>query len=232
MNGKIKKELWTTEEIISTITSFRDGCQGGGMVEVQNRVLTRLIQHFENAGKIEEDRDPPPWNRGKELCPNCNGWGCNVCYYKGTLKGYEDEKKVEGVEKRNKIMEIDMKDYYKVVSCIDKKYYSCWVKNKSYRIEYKLNEWVKVESEYCIENNYHLLVFDNFKDALYFKNFLNSEDLTFIFKCKIRGIIENIPLKKSCMQGFIDVSTNSYGDWHGGTKMFKEVKIYGKPLED
>lgn len=132
------------------------------------------------------------------------------------------ENKMEGKEKV----------YYKVVKGFNEnKYYSSWIRNENC-VEYKLNEWIKAP-QHQIEKGYHLLVFDDIVEVRRYCVNLSKFPLL-IFKCKIKGIIENKPKMKSCFGGIIDYNAfdnnNEYLNWPKGTIMTKEVMIFGEPL--
>lgn len=117
------------------------------------------------------------------------------------------------------------KIYYKIVRKDENKYISSFIDDGN-KVEYKLNEYVGVSEFKTVDDNYHLLVFDSFENA---KNFIAFFD-QLIFKCKIKGIIKNIPERKVCMDGIYS-NIKDVNEWPKGTIMAKAVKIYGKPYE-
>ncbi len=115
-----------------------------------------------------------------------------------------------------------MRKYYKVVNKERSgALISIYVDGKA-KVEYKIGEFVEAP-DWLAKEGYHLLVFDNLKDALTFY----EEDVSLqLFECECKDEVE---LKEYLSTSFLEIGclrslTIIFG-WPEGTRMFKRVKL-------
>lgn len=126
------------------------------------------------------------------------------------------------------------KDYYKIVSVKDDKFYSIFIDDNS-KVEYKLNKWAHTRKENK-NKGYFLLVFELYENVLSFLKYFciyHSHIKCKVFKCKIKNEI-NLPYQKEARFGIInwewdcEIFPLHFPD---GTIMAEKIKIYGEPIE-
>jgi hypothetical protein len=114
---------------------------------------------------------------------------------------------------------MNKKIYYKITNYE----LGSWItENKAY-VQYKVWEFVTAP-DWLASQGYHLLVFDNIKDAKH--NFCHLNDI--LWKCEVKDIQEGLPAchyVHEINNGFLSKSNTKTIMWPAGTIMVKAVKL-------